>query len=1537
MRRILSFALATAVSASCVTAGGKPYKEAERFRTEGKLADAKRAYQDALRTEPGNKTYQARLSSLDEQIELEVERLRSEAKEKEKASDWTGASATYGQALDLKPGDADLAARKALTAAKAKNLDPDAWFSELEKILTQLPGNAVVERSMAGARAGAYQYHVALGAKLLEAGDGQGALGHYERAKAIDASTPGWSTEQYDRARALDLAAQADLRVIAGDAVEAFDLLTKANELWSNPELKKKLAEAKGRASAILKKLEVARAAAEKKRWADALRAYEDLGGLKGVPASVSAEASAVRVELAKQYGSDAEAAAAKGDLKRAKSAVLDALKYAELGAGPTEGAKLAIELASAGEAGKAQATLDAAGVADPSISAACQAIVRSAAKARFAKAQAVAKKDAAGALAILAELEPFAASMPEIAVLKQSLRKDAFQGLLDDALTKARAGDDKAAGENLLAALRASKAPANVATPIEEGARALSGALYTDAERSFQAALAVAARSVLAQRGLDIVRLRMSAGEKDALAKVKAGGADLGPAVAVLEAARLSQPGNTSASEGAKALTSRLEGNVASLDDLSLARDLGYAARLSELPAAARTAFEAGNAALAQGDHSAAEQKYKQAETAAPDAKIPAIARSAAKSRMMVALKSGAKAAAGGDEGSGAALKKLLEADPNDAEAKATLEGLHTSAREAGKKGDFAGAARFLGVALAATSPAPGVKDALQKGNTALAAGDLAGAESAYSDATDLEASNGTAKAGYELAKAARLEGLRAAVAEAKTGNTEQAAAALQKTLEVDSSSSEAREAFKELIATAKARGDEGKDREAARLLEAANTVSKPETAKKAIAAATALLGEGKHAEAEAAFEKVLSTAESQVARAGQDIARGRKLAVLLAGVELLKNGSDLERGTAAVQALLKLDATNAEALAAIDATLARAEAAAERGEEKQAAAELRAADQASGTVSGMPKAIADLERGKFDDAESAFGRLSGPVASRGVGIAKKRKVATLKAGMSGGDDQKATAIQAMLAQDPNNKEAKAELSKLYDRARGSAKKGNDADAAKALEIATKATGAPEELAGPLVIAAGHLAEGRYAEAERNFSTALEINRSSPVADVGLSIARDKRKDAEKAAIAAINKGEDPLKHAQVLQATLIVEPKAKSVSEAFGKLVARAKTSATKGNVVDTARTLDAAAMLEGLPAPMVQKITEANAALAANKFGEAESAYAAALGGDEARASQVAEIGKGLARARLLAELRADLALAQKEKDLFRASARVKAILELDPNDKAAKALAPKLGGDVAEDRYQAAMTQKGYGKLGVAHLYLTRALAVDPSHKKAQEELAAVEKALSESLDLVVRVSEVQRKGGVSGCADVEASVREALMKTASERTDLGLYVLGASWTAKVDKNAPDAPKVGGGLDVTLVACTSNASTGKAKVEWKLKVPGRDGKVLAEATADADVPSGMVPRDEQDAAGKNARAVLAKRTAAAIVGGVESAREKVNAWLLVRAEHFMGAKDVAAAAESLAQLRIKKVAGLDDARVAAVQAYLDGELK
>ncbi|MCC7386219.1 MAG: hypothetical protein IT384_30530 [Deltaproteobacteria bacterium] len=1538
----LRFSLVLTLSVGgCVTGGGKAFKEAERLRADGQLRDAERAYQEALIAEPKNAKYEDRLSSLRAQIDQEVERLASEGKAKQKANDWSGAADRYAAALALKPDDSDLKARRALSAGKAKNLDPDAWYQDVLRISQEVPNNKLVEKSLAGARANAYQYQLTMGTKMLEAGDGPGALKCFDRAKEIDPATPAFDPAKYDEARALDLLAQADLRLLAGDTVEAYDLLAKAFEIRPLPAIKKKLGEAKARSSAILKKLEAARAKAAQGRHAEALRLYDELGAMKGAPAAASEEASKVRADLARAGATEAERAAERGDLKRARSSLGDAMRYGELSSTGSEALKRALDQALGGQPGKASSTAEGAGLpADSPIMKAARAFFRASAREVLTRAQQAAKKDAAEAMVLLTEIDPFEAELPQIAVLRQSLRKDAFASLLDDALRAAKAGRGGEAAERLTAALHASKAPAALAALAGDGAKALASGRYADAERAFQQALAQAPRSQLAQRGVDVARLLRRSGERDALEVLKTGRGDRANAVGVLAAALAAEPGNASAKEGAELIAARLTGKQVKLSDAELAEEIGQLARLSEISAPAREAIERGRSALAKAAYADAEAAFKDAQAASPKAAITGALRSVLRDRMLSELKSGAKGVAQGDEGSARALAKLLKADPNDAEAQQALRSLLDRAEQAGKNGEDAEAARFLALVVVATEPAPGVKAALDGGNKALGQGNMSEAEKRYADALDLEADNEAAKLGLSLAKGARVASLKEAVSKAKEGQgAAEAEAALKKTLELDPSSAEARQAFQELLDAAKGRAQEGKDREAASLLDTANTVSKPETAKKAIAAANQQLAEGRFVDAEAAYAKILAGGESQLASTGRQIAHDRRLQVLLAGVDELKKGGDLERGAKATAELLKIDATSPDARAAIDAALGRAEQAAAGGDDKAAARELRAADVAAGPTSGLQKAIGALEHGKFDEAQASFAKLSGEVARRGAEIARGRKMGTLKATMSGGDQQAAQSIREILEADPENKEAKAAFQKLLERAQKSAQRGDDRDAAAALEAGVIASGASEALSSTLKVGITHLAEGRHAEAEIGFNTALEVARDSKVGQVGLQLARDRRKVAEKNAVEQINKGGDPQAPAAVLKGTLIVEPGSRVVIDAHGKLLARAKKSAAKGDVADAARSLDAAVELEGLAPELLAKIHEANAALAASHFDECAGLYAAALEGDleGSKRSEAAASGRAIAQERRLAQLRGELTQAQKEKDTLRASSVAQQILALDPKDRQAQSLAKKLGGDVVGERIRAAEAQRGFGKLGVAHLYLQRALALEPENKQAKSALEKIESDLKESMDLIAVVSDPRRgkAAPASACKGIEQALREELMSAASTREDLGFWTLGKDYTVSWEKAAADAPKVNGALDVEISSCKNTAATGKIGLSVQLVTPVK-GSVIAQAKVDAELAAGIVPRDEQDAAGNNARKALAKRAAQAVLAQIEALRGEIDAWPLALAEHSMKKKDVAATAEAWARLQIGGHR-FDEKRAAVVQKYLDAELK
>src|SRR5205823_4099434 len=163
----------------------------------------------------------------------------------------------------------------------------------------------------------------------------------------------------------------------------------------------------------------------------------------------------------------------------------------------------------------------------------------------------------------------------------------------------------------------------------------------------------------------------------------------------------------------------------------------------------------------------------------------------------------------------------------------------------------------------------------------------DHASAETAYGKALDAAPSLKLAKLGRELSRQRMMAGLKSGAKRAAEGDEagaktlaellkkdpkdKEANAALTsildkaRSLAMDPDGADARKAFSELVDEAKRQADAGNDRQAGALLDAANVVSKPETARKAIEDANKLVADGKHAEAEAAYTKVLSGGESK------------------------------------------------------------------------------------------------------------------------------------------------------------------------------------------------------------------------------------------------------------------------------------------------------------------------------------------------------------------------------------------------------------------------------------------------------------------------------------------------------------------------------------------------------------------------------------------------------------------------------------------------------------------------------------------------
>lgn len=1523
-RRLAVLALCLATSA-CLGAGFKNYRRGEKLRQDGQLVEARSAMKEALSESPGNEKFRAGLSEVEGEIDAKVAGLVAEANALRKANDWKGAAGKFAAARRYKPDDAELAAHEALSKLKAEDRDRDGWYEGVLALSRAMPGNALVERSLDGARAAAYQSNVERAEAYLITGQGAEAWRSYQRAKEIQPSLPGLDADKYAHAEALHLAAGAELKLAAGDAVGAYEAYRVAYEKRQLPEIRNAMAKAKAKASRILDKLEQARAETKRERWRQAVAAYEQLEAMDGVPELAREESAAAKAKLVESLAAEAGRELERGRVGRARRPLEEALRWASFGEDARKVIGVALGLADKGAPGDARKALVALSVppSDPIVSATRRAILESA-RSVLADAQRRAKREPKRALTLLSTLSGFSAELPELKALRREVLKSSFGEMLGEALRLAKSGDDEGAADLLQTALDASKAPKDMRDPTEAGCEHLKAKRYVQAEKAFQQALAAAPRSQLAQRGIDIARLRRDKAETEALAAIASGSGELEPHVLVLEAAREAEPGNARAKTGAERLARAAESRS---DDAEAARSLGQAGRLEEMPAAARTELAAAVTALSKGEHAAAEAAFKRAVAAAPGSKAAQVGQGLARGRMLAALKSGAMKASGGDEAAAEAVARLLEADPGNAEAKAAIAALLAKAKAAAEAKDDAEAARYLGLVVVASRPAPGVKDALSRGNAALAKGDMVEAEKAYSDATDLESENGVGLLGLEIAKASRVASLQAAVAAAKSGEDfDRVRAALQRTLELDPTGEPAKKAFAELLQAAVEAGDAGNDRAAASLLDAANVVSRPEATRASIGEANALLGAGKHQDAKAAYAKIGERGRSQVAEVGGKVAVARIRQVRVAGAKTLEDGSDLDRGAAAAAELLADDATDADALRAVEAALVRAEKASDAA---GAARELAAVGVATRAGAEFAKATEAFAAARFEEAESGFGALSGDAAKRAAASAKARHLAKLTAAMDGGDQARAESIRALLAADPTHAKALAELDALLSEAKAAGKKGDDTAAAGKLEAALLASGAGADVVEPTKVGITHLGAGRHAEAEQAFGTGLELAKSSKVLQTAKAIAQERRLDGQRRALSAITKG-DPLPPAKVLATTLLVDPASADVRRALGLLLDRAKGAAKKGDDAETARMLGAAVLLEALPAATAQAVDDAGAQLAAAKFGEAVDAFEKINAEDGAKKSEVAALGRSLAHDRRLAVLRAELAQAEKSKDALAASALVTKLLDLAPEDRDAQRARDRIGKAVVGQRLAAAEAQRKLGKLGAAHLYLMRALALDEANAAARKALAAVEDELGKGLAFVIMVEPVPAN---PKCSGLEGVLRETLIDVGAAHEGLGGYVVPKDWLDAVEKGAADAPKVHGSFLTELASCAVNPAGGKATMPWKLVVPRRAGKTVIEGKVEATIPKGSIPVDEQDADAKNARKALAKELSSGLVGQVEAERRRVESWLLDLAEHWTGQKDGERAADALARLRIAAPKGLDGKRIEAVEAYLE----
>ncbi len=1504
--------------AGCAAGGAQHFEAGRRFEAAGNLTDAHAAFTRAAAESPGDRRFIEAKQRAGAALALDR---ADEAERRERASDLAGAADAWAEAERLDPANPEYGARAALASARAERLTVPDWLAAVRVVVEEFPDSEQAKRRLAEAVREAYAHHAALAKEALARKDGAEALTHLEAAREIDAGMPGLTQDQFDEAEARVLAEEGERFALAGDAASAFERYRAAVAKRPLPDIEAAMRGVKARAAALQQRLERARALAASGRLDQALAIYDPLI-TERAPEALVAEAASVRRDRV-SAGSEEARRLAERDNLRGALASLDALvPHLELEPSDVEQIRAAVALAREGQPAAARTAAEKAGLSEDSpVSVALRAVTLAEARRQLAGIRRVARKNGAAAVVQLAQLSTFEGDLPDIATLRRSLQGEAFSALLAEAVRAARRGDDLAAAAALSAALEASDLGEGVRASAAEGIESLKSGQPAAAEKAFGAGLAAAPRARFFDEARQAARLRREAMEQQALAALKRGAAGQERALDVLGASFALLGGSDAAQKGRTLLEDRLRtGKLSPAEEAQLLSGL---LRLSEAEPDLRARLDA-----ATGHHRA--ERFEEAEQgfagggAHPVAtRGRALAAARLASRLEGAITEATPAAAD-------AAAKLLARDPADPKATRAVDAWLTAAEAAAGRKDDAEAARLLGLATRASVSAEPARLALERGHAALVAGDLAAATAAYAEAKAIAPTDRVAARSDALARRLDREALGRAV---EAGGAE-AGAALATAFSRDPSGPAAAAALERLLAEGDAAVAAGRYAEASDRYEAANVVT-PADAKEAVSTANRRLAEGRLPDALAGYpaSAVGSRAKAAVAAAldAQRVAAARALAA----------GEETDDHAEAVRALFSADPTRPEVRAAVTAVLDRAEASAGDGDGEAVARRLALVAAALGQRLAVATAVDRVRQGRLPEASEALARSEGLLRERGPGIVERLRTQKLSAGLDAGGMEAARSLRDLLRAKPEDPAGRKAFAALLARVKERGAAGDSTGAAAAVRELAVASAASGELLEAFEAAADALdgsvrrrvpggkvvresgGAKQPAAAERRLLAASAEQRSAAL-DAATAAARALREADEAAALREIESGADPRAGVDRLLAAKAVHPasSARGVTLALG----RAKAAASANDRALLAQSLAAAASLESEDPEAALRLGEAAERVAKGELEAAERAYASASG-------PTAEAGRALARQLRVAGLRAQVEAAADQGAVLEEAKAVDALLELEPSDRAAQKRKAQLGVRVRETRLASARGWLGRGQPGVAWLEATRALALDPKDRAAAAVRTEAEAALGKPDNLVL-VVEAPRRDGLEAepCPKIEASMQVALMEGLSKRTNLGGYVLSEGWTKAWKSKDPRAPKVGGGLEVTVEQCAISPGEGRIAGRWVVQTP-RSGKAAAEGGYDVELRAGSLPKDEEDSAGANVKKLLLERLEEAIADGIAAQRTALGAWLLTSAEHGLAAEAPEAAAAAYARFRMGPGTRSDPDRVASIETALE----
>ncbi|MEQ9502977.1 MAG: hypothetical protein RIT81_39270 [Deltaproteobacteria bacterium] len=1249
--RLLLVAWALAAG-GCVSAGARAYSAGQAAQRAGDLDAAFDHYAEAHRSDPSDPSYRNAFESTQASL---LAQLTARGEAREKAEEWTLAATEWRRAADVAPDVSSYAVRRDLSALKAEAPGPYDWFVGVKKVAEAHPDDEIAARSLARAKTRAVAALMKTVEGKLEAGEPAAAVEALDRA--LDVDEVAVDPQLAKRARSAKAEKLGDEALAKDEPFIAYEHFDRAHAYAPSPGLEKKRSLAKRKAAPIVKKLDRAYGLSKRGRHARALVVYRQVAEMNGAPPSVAEQIAEVEKALIAAETEKAVKQAERGRMSSARRAMHRAIDVAKL----DDATKTTVKDATTDlTSDRVAAGLDKLGkvelqAQDP-LQVALEKIAHFGVARAVKRAQDISLRNPAKALALVAGLEEYADTFPEIQQLSRSLKVDAFTGTLEAAFAAARRGDDATAADTLVGALQMSEAPRSLAAPIEEACKLLEKGDYLGADAAFDRALVVAPGSRLATWGIKITDHRRDVVAKAAVKSI-ARGRDDETSLALLEAIAKTEPDDEHVKAGRDALLARAAQEAQRQDDAGWAELVRHAARLTPLSPTAREELEAALAAFTAGDMKQAAARFDTMKTAAPTAKVAKIGHTHAHQRA--------------DEEKSAAERRSDR-----------LDDLITQSTEASKAGDVRKALRTLKAAVAVSVSAGPFKRDVNAGLVLITRGEPAkGLAAVKASGLPKKDPLHVPSRAYAIATARRLVDRARRVA---TKSPERAivilktlaafkqdvpeVAELERAIEVD--------AFMAQLDEAERHAAAGRDERAAAVLtDALETSRAPPKVRRTAKRGIDYLASTEYLAAERAFDEALAAApQSKLAERGKRIAGMRRaIAERRAKDALVKGRGDPAKAVETLEASLGLEPDNAFAAEGAQALLARATTMADDAE-----------DEALATVLGyaarlMPKerrayerlleGLSKLSKHEHAGAESAFRRVrtidpTNPIAMLGQQVAKARLLASFESGrvdVSQLDTAMAESLAAMRKEEPDRPEPLAALAELLETARSSAESGDAKTAARMLGLAIVVAGPPPATKRHLVQGQERLTRNDPVKAATAFEAAEAEAPNDEVVKTAIAIAERARLNR---LIDALVRGND--RRAQkALEERLASKAGARTKKEIFET----AEREAYEGREDRAARLYDALNALTEDAA--VKKATaEGNRFLAKRQYDDAVAAYTTA---QKAGDAPVAKKGEKLAFSRRVALMFADVAKLKNLTDLDAGAKATQTLLGIDPYDK------------------------------------------------------------------------------------------------------------------------------------------------------------------------------------------------------------------------------------------------------------------------